>query len=328
MTDDRSSIDPARDPTTPMTIVGVDVGGTKISAARVSFPDGTIHGRRRWPTFANRGSDAVLTDIWNAVEGLALEARAEGIVIRAIGIGLCELVSPSGTILSNHIIDWRNAPVRERLARLAPVTLEADVRAAALAEYHYGAGRDRRQFVYLTVGTGISSCLMLEGRPYTGTRGATGTIASSPFLWRCETCRRLDSRTLEELASGPGLLARYRARHPQSVHRAEDVLAAAARGEGDAVEIVESGGAALGIAGAWLVNTLDPEALVVGGGLGLAGGLYWNAFVESVRRHIWSETQADVPIVPGGCDLDAGVLGAATAAWLAMSRNAAGIALE
>ncbi|MCC6233311.1 MAG: ROK family protein [Verrucomicrobiales bacterium] len=307
------------DPTAPVSILGVDVGGTKVSAARVSFPEGVIHGRRRWPTFAHRGGEAVLTDVAKALEGLAAEARAEGAVIRGLGIGICELVGPTGHVLSGHTVDWRGLAIAERLHGLAPVTLEADVRAAAVAESLFGAGRGLRQFVYLTVGTGISSCLVLDGRPYLGARGATGTIASSPFLWRCETCRRLDTRSLEELASGPGILTRYRARHPQSAHRAEDVLAAAARGEAEAVEVVESAGAALGIAGAWLINTLDPEALVVGGGLGLAGGLYWDAFVHSARRHIWSEIQAEIPILPGGCDLDSGVLGAAAIAWQRLS---------
>ena len=79
-----------------------------------------------------------------------------------------------------------------------------------------------------------------------------------------------------------------------------------------AVEVVQSAGRALSSVG-FLINVLDPMVLVVGGGLGLAGGIYWQSFVESTRRHIWSEETRNLPILPAALGVDADLVGAATA---------------
>jgi glucokinase len=110
---------------------------------------------------------------------------------------------------------------------------------------------------------------------------------------------------LEEVASGPALAASF------NVGRAEDVLSAAERGDPGAVRAVRDAAEALGSGVGWLVNVLDPEAIVVGGGLGLAGGLYWDALTASVRRHIWAPGTRDLPIVQAGLGADAGLIGAA-----------------
>jgi glucokinase len=202
---------------------------------------------------------------------------------------------------------------------LAPVTLEADVRAAARAEALFGAGKPFRIFLYLTIGTGISSCLMIDGEPYTGARGATGTMASSPLGVMCEACDHLTMRTLEDFASGPALVKRHNARRPGTASKGQDVFAAAQSGDTDALAILQSAGAALGVAAGQLVNVLDPEAIIVGGGLGLSEGPYWEAFVVTTRRHIWSEVNRDLPILHAASGSLVGVIGAAAAAWIAAS---------
>jgi glucokinase len=82
-----------------------------------------------------------------------------------------------------------------------------------------------------------------------------------------------------------------------------------------AEEVVISAGAALGNTAGFLVNVLDPEAVIVGGGLGLAGGLYWKTFVESTRKHIWSHVSRDIPILTAALGPDAGFIGAAATMW-------------
>src|SRR5882672_609134 len=199
---------------TTFTALGIDVGGTKIAAGIVSFPEGRVGVRQVIPTAPARGGAAVLDDVVRLAEELITEAGSSHPHITGLGIGLCELVDPKGHILSAHCVQWQDQPVRERLARIAPVTLEADVRAAALAEAHFGAGKPFRIFLYVTVGTGIASCLMLNGRPYVGARGVTGTMASSPLSVPCEQCGHTSRRTLEELAAGPALVARLSQRKP------------------------------------------------------------------------------------------------------------------
>jgi glucokinase len=290
--------------------LGVDVGGTKIAAGIVTFPDGKIHTQRTIPTRPERGGEAVLTDIVEVAEQL----RGDGLAIQVVGIGLCELVGPAGQILSKNCISWHEGRVRERLQHLGPVYIEADVRAAARAEALFGAGKPYRVFLYITIGTGISSCLMIDGVPYLGSRGATGTMASSPLSVPCESCGQIGGHTLEEIASGTGLVQRLNRRRPGTAVKAEDVLAAAAT-DAEAVKIVESAGRAVASTVGLLINVLDPEAVIIGGGLGLSEGLYWQSFTSSIRQHIWSEVHRDVPVLRASTGAAAGVIGAAASAW-------------
>jgi glucokinase len=119
--------------------------------------------------------------------------------------------------------------------------------------------------------------------------------------------------TLEEIASGPALVARYLQRGPGWAETGQAVLAAAAAGNPEAADVVRSAGEALASSVGLLVNVLDPEAVVVGGGLGLSEGLYWESFLGSTRRHIWSELHRNLPIVRAATGADAGLIGAAAA---------------
>lgn len=283
--------------------VGLDVGGTKIAGGLVRFPDGVVVERRRIATGADRGPDVILADAVELARELSRCVPTGG-RFAGVGLGVPELVDLTGRVTSAHTIDWRGVPFTERFADVGPVWVESDVRAAALAEARFGAGRPYLIIVYVTVGTGISSTLVVDGTPYAGARGNALILASSPTSVLCPECGGWVRTVLEEFASGPALANRYRA------ERAEDVLAAA---EQDPVarQVVRDAGEALGSGVGMLVNVLDPDAVIVGGGLGLAGGLYWGAFVESARRHIWADATRELPIVAAQLGADAGVIGAA-----------------
>jgi len=288
--------------------VGLDVGGTKIAGGLIRFPAGEVVVRRRVATHAGRDAAAVLAD---AVE-MARELTAAvppGVYFAGVGLGVPELVDLDGRLASGATIDWRGIPLAGRFVGVGPVWVDADVRAAALAEARFGAGRPYRLFVYVSVGTGISHTLVHAGRPFAGARGNALVLASAPTSVRCPACGSWARPVLEEVAAGPALAAALK------VDSAEDVLAAADRGDHHAIRIVRDAAEALGSGIGFLVNVLDPEAVVVGGGLGLAGGLYWNVLVNSVRRHIWAESTRDLPIVQAGLGSDAGVIGAATNAF-------------
>jgi glucokinase len=294
----------------PFCALGVDVGGTKTAAGLVTFPHAKVVARRVIPTQPSQGGERVLEEVLHLAEDLASKARAQQLTVQGVGVGVCELVDRSGKIVSAHSLGWRTLPVRERLGGIAPTTIEADVRAAALGESLFGSGKPFHIFVYVTVGTGISSCLMIDGAPFLGARGATGTIASSPL----PSTGDAPMPSLEQLASGPALVARFN----QAGGRAQcgqDVLAAAASGDARATAVVGSAGEALGAAIGWWVNGLDPEAIVIGGGLGLSEGLYAETTIASARRHIWSELNRDLPILQAALGSDAGLIGAAAAAW-------------
>jgi glucokinase len=313
--------------------IGVDVGGTKIAAGLVQFPEGTILSQRTVPARPQRGGYAVLTDAVDAAVSLLAEAAAQGLQVVGIGVDICELVDPRGCVTSGHTVAWDGLPVREAFAQLAPsgrpvaVAVEADVRAHALAEAHLGAGRGRPTFVFVTVGTGISSCFVQHGVPFAGTHGNALVLASSPYTTTCTACGATLRPVLEEIASGPGLVALYNQRRAQAsptvtsdspvsacASRAEDVLQAATAGDEAALSAIHTAAGALGVSIGWLVNVLDPAAIVIGGGLGSASGTYWDQMVASAREHIWSDASRSVPIVPAALGPAAGLIGAALAA--------------
>ena len=296
--------------------IGLDVGGTKIAAGLVAHPSGSVLSRRTIPTLPQRGGKAVLCDTLALAEGMMEEAGKRNLDLLGIGVGVPELVDPEGNITSSHSLDWQGMSVQREFFRLAPAIVESDVRAGALAEAMYGAGRGYRLFVYVTVGTGISSTLVQDGLPFAGARGNALIMASSPFTTECSSCGTVLNPVLEAYASGPALVARYSCCASREAERGEDVTAAAEAGDETAIKVVTSAGEALGNSVAFLVNVMDPEAVVVGGGLGSAGGLYWDSFVASTRAHIWAENSRALPIVPAAMGADSGMIGAAATVFL------------
>lgn len=294
-------------------IIGIDVGGTKIAAGLVEFPPMNATGRRVIRTEAHRGGDAVLDDVVQLATELSKESALTGSPVTAIGIGICELVDRAGQLASANCIQWLDQPVRECLSAIAPVVFEADVRAAALAEATLGEGRAFETFLYVTIGTGISCCLMIQGQPYLGARGFTGTMASSPLTHHCEQCGEVDERTLEEIAAGPALLSRFNAIHGNA-STSEEVVKAAASGHPIAAQVIRSASESLGAQIGMLVNVLDPEAVILGGGIGVSDGFYQSQLTGSIRRHIWSQRQRELPVLRAKTGADAGWIGAALAA--------------
>ena len=292
-------------------VLGIDVGGTEIAAGVVDPATGAIVRRETIPTEPTRGGPAVLADTLELARRL-IEAAGRRVI--RIGIGVPQLVDNAGRVRSAYNFDWTDLPVRERLSTLAPATIESDVRAAARAEARFGAGKGRRVFAYVTIGTGISYCLVIDGRPHAGANGFAIHFASSALQVPCDACGHVNFPVLEEIASGPALCAAFVRRTGRSVGGAVDVLAAAASGDAVASDLLTAAARQLGPLVALVVNMLDPEAIVLGGGLGLAAGVYREELIASTRAHIWADSCRDLPILPASLGVDAGLIGAALAA--------------
>jgi glucokinase len=303
--------------TTPFTALGIDVGGTKIAFGVVRFPAGELLEERIIATRPGRPALEVLENVVTVANELGSGVRKTHDVISGVGVGLCELVGLQGQILSHNLLDWNERQLESALEHLAPVTIEADVRAAARAEAIFGAGRQFRILLYVTVGTGIACSLVIDTVPYFGARGATGTMASSPLTWACASCGHINRRTLEQIASGPGVVERANQEQPGKFFTGQQVFAAAEAGDTSADEVIQTAGRALESTVALMVNVLDPEAVIIGGGLGLSEGPFWSSFIQSTREHIWSDAHRDLPILRAATGSRAGMIGAALAAWKA-----------
>ncbi len=254
-------------------LLGVDVGATKLAAARVDTSDGRVLSSLRRATAPERGADAVLADV------RALTAELGG---GAAGLAICEVVDPAGRVRSAETVDWRDADLAATFA-----VVESDVRAAAVAEARFGAGRGATDFLYVSVGSGVSHCLVVDGRPRAGAHGSA-ICTGAPLV---------------EQWSGGLALAR----------RSGHASAEAALADPAAEAVVADGAARLGLALAALVNALDPGAVVIGGGLGLHDG--YRARVEAaLRAAVYDPAARDVPLLRAGLGADAAVIGAALAA--------------
>ncbi len=293
--------------------IGIDVGGTKVVAALIECQRGVVRQRHAFATRAERPGAAVLADVVALAQQLVAESPDGGRT--PIGIGVAELVGPDGTITSGHTIAWNGLRLAQAFGHSAPVVVESDVRAHARAEAALGAGHGYKSFVFVTIGTGISNCLVQDGEPWRGAQGNALVLATGVQTFYHAEMSAPTRFDLEGFASGAGLAARYALASGQPVARAEVVLAAAEAGDKQATQIVASAATALGSALGWLVNVLDPHAIVVGGGLGSAPGRYWEVLLAATRAHIWATGSRDLPIVQAALGADAGVIGAALSAF-------------
>lgn len=283
---------------------GVDIGGTKIAAALVDATGATVT-YETMPSNVGAGAAAVLDSADRLIDGLARTASDRGLSLCAIGVGVPELVDTNGRVASSAVIpSLGDDDLVRRWKRTGSLVIESDVRAAALAEAQLGAGRGCSSFAYISVGTGISYCLVIDGLPWTGSRGGAILLGSSVMA-------EFDSGpwVLEEIASGTALLNRYRAAGGQ-LRDVADVLSACAT-DSTAATAVQEGAHALGIGIASVVNLLDPAVVVVGGGLGSADGPYWDGALQSARAHVYWACARDVPIVHAQLGASAGAIGAA-----------------
>lgn len=263
--------------------IGLDVGGSKLAACLLDVERGTVVNSTKVATDPWRGGEAVLEACVELIDRIMTGCDvADG--RPPLGIGVCELVDRAGRITSAASIDWRHIDLKRAFSAHPTMVVESDVRAAAVGEARLGAGQGCSEFVYLNVGTGISFALVLNGSPYPGARGNALILGAPP---------------VEGYSSGAALA------ELGGVGRAEEVFASLT-----AADIVQRAGDQLGRAMAWLVNALDPEMIIIGGGLGMRAD-YRAAVTTAMRQHIEAEASRNVDVVPAALGADAGAIGAA-----------------
>ncbi len=285
--------------------LGVDVGGTKVRAALVD-ETGAILTSLESPTGTSGGADPGMRISHATAHGIAEDAAANGLTIAGVGVGVPEYVRDNA-LHSDLVLAWTTQPA-DLFADIAPVTVESDVRCGALAEARLGAGRGCASMLYVSVGTGISCALVLDGAVWAGHRGEAIALGELPID------RGLDAGglvTVEQFASGSAFGRRYERLTGQSVDGAREVLARAQGQDARARAIATSAAQALGSAIAWAVDIVDPQVVVLGGGLGSSGG-WWH---DQVRASALALSRPHAPeIVAAALGSDSGVIGAALAA--------------
>lgn len=304
----------------PLTI-GVDVGGTKTAALRVSG-DGEILDRSTLPTEADDPAASL------AAVGDAIENVMDGSVT-AIGVGAAGLVDArSGTIVFSPNFAWRHVPIGARLSERfgLPVTVDNDATAGAWAEAGLGASRGADESLFVAVGTGIGGGIVTGGRLLRGAHGFAGEIGHVIVEPGGPACGCGNRGCWEQVASGqalerdgvlaiaedPGSAFAELAGGDAAKVTGELVAAAARDGDPAATRIVREVGRRLGEGIAGLVNVLDPALVVVGGGVAEIGDQVLDPLREAYHASVEGRRdRPDVPIVPAALGNDASAIGAA-----------------
>jgi glucokinase len=296
-------------------VIAMDVGGSAIKGALID-----VHGRTtavvRRPTERVQGPDAVVERIL----ATAVELRDQlGEGARAAGVAVPGFVDQiAGVARSASNIGWHEVPLRAMLEeRLGiPVVLGHDGRAGGLAEGLLGGARGFRDYFFLSIGTGIGGAMVLGGRSYQGRDGFAGEIGHVVVRPDGPRCRCGARGCLEAIASAGAIADRYATVTGDPAATAELVVERAYAGDADAEAIWRDAVEALAAALAAYTVLLAPEAIVIGGGLALAGDALFSPLARSLARKL---TLRPAPqLVAAELGDEAGCLGAGLSAWLAL----------
>lgn len=287
--------------------LGIDVGGTKVAGGIVETSTGAIRHAVVRATPLAEGGAAVLDCVESVAHELAQEAARRGLPLAGIGVGVPELVDNAGRVTTNWNFDWLALDPAAVLARFGAVTIESDVRAGAYAEMRFGRGRDFASFAYVSIGSGMSYSLCEGGQVRRGARGYAIHFASNELVVSPEGVPAAGPFLLEGFASGFGMAETLR-RRTGLVVDARAIVEGRAGAEGD--RLLEEATTATASYLGQIVNMLDPQAVVLAGGLGTAP-----AYADRVRARIpgfiFAPDVRDLPIVTSALGTSAGVIGAA-----------------
>lgn len=292
-------------------IIGIDIGGTK-TAIGVVDNQGQIKQRKTIPTDLTVSPDTMLERIGDAVE--ALERPIGDVQIKGIGIGAPGPLDPDqGRMLGPpNLPTWHNLDVssyfHERFQW--PVELQNDAVAALFAERWTGAAKGCEDVVYLTISTGIGSGIISGGRlikGVSGNAGEVGHIVIDPSFGECVCGQK---GCFEYIASGTGI-SNHGSRALGETLSAEEIFSLARSGNQEAAAFLDKIYAVMGAGCVTLVNSFDPERIVIGGGVSKAGGDMFEAIQSYVSRYALNERGRAVSIVPASHGTDAGLIGAA-----------------
>jgi glucokinase len=310
-------------------MVGIDMGGTRLRALVVNA-ENEILGMQKAPTNPKQKPDRLVADLAVLVEAAVRSAGLELPDVRAVSIGVPGAVDPlSGVVHHAPNLGWKKVPLGAKLEALlkAPVFVENDVNVGVMGEYSLGAGQGAKELVGIFVGTGIGGGIVMGGRLYQGARGAAGEVGHIVVEINGPRCGCGNRGCAEALASRTAMERDVRAairKGEKSVvlklmkergreRMTSSIIQRALKAHDPVMEkVIERARFCLGILVANVVNMLDPEYVIIGGGIAARLGKDYvtpireTAYQYFLRRH----DAGRVKIVPGALGDDAGPLGA------------------
>jgi glucokinase len=324
----------------PRTLLGIDIGGTKVAAA-VATDDGSVRSFGRIPTLVEQGPDATIGRIVELARSVLAEAGVTVDDLAGVGVGCGGPLDPVAGVIHDPpgLAGWHAIPLVARLEAAfgIPVHLDNDANAAALGEHRFGAGRGCTDVLYVTVSTGVGGGAVLGGRLHQGANASAAEIGHTSVDIHGRRCTCGRRGCLEAYASGTAIAARAREGllsgrsssladvpgAPAAI-RAEHVAFHAAAGDALAGEVWDEAIEVLGEGIANAINTFDPQVVVLGGGVTNAG----EQLIGPVRRiataGAFHPPGASVEVVLAALGERVGVLGAVAVALAAIDGPAGG----
>jgi len=232
--------------------------------------------------------------------------------IVGLGIGVSGLISNSGEITFSPILSWKEFPIRDELeSKLSlPVTVDNDVNSLALAESWLGAGKEYEDILCITVGEGVGAGLMIDGGLYRGSLGGAGEIGHITLDPDGPLCRCGERGCLEALASDY-YLEQEMERRGLTPSTTENLARLAGEGDKEALDVFKKMGYHLGLGIKNLVNTLNPEAVVLGGERTSEADYFMAEMEEEVLNHSFPQEARELKIVRAELGKEGWLIGAA-----------------
>jgi glucokinase len=315
--------------------IGVDVGGTKVAAGVIDAVGG-IQTQSRKPMVANGAAEAGLASVTAAIDSLtAMNGNGRG---KLLGIGICSpgpLDPASGVVINPpNLPCWRNYPLAAEVGKIynVPVRVDNDGNAAALAETLWGAGRGYNKVFYTGIGTGIGTGIVLDGKIYHGHTGAAGEGGHNSIDYRGPRCACGKPGCIETYASGPSIARRARAKllaesgvksvmvelaggNVESVTTSM-VGQAFAAGDVAAKEILIETVDLLALWFSNIVDLLDPDVLIIGGGVAGMLAPFFGEIKERLAGLSLNPNARAIPLLPACYGEDSGIAGGAALSTL------------
>jgi glucokinase len=322
----------ARRPVSPeRLLIGVDIGGTKVAAGLVSAATGEIRAQVRTPMVASGTAQDGLASAKTAIDSLLKNTGTDLRDVRGIGVCAPGPLDPTAGVIVNppNVPCWRNFPLSAEMSKLyrVAVKLDNDANAAGLAETIWRAGRGYKNVFYVTIGTGIGTGIVLDGKILHGRTGAAGEGGHVSIDYRGPRCACGKHGCIETLAAGPAIGKAARARLAEKSDESsvlleltggkidavtsETVGQAFAKGDRVAREVLEQTVEYLSY---WLGNVIDllePDVVIVGGGVSLMLRPFFAGLRTKLPGYCENQRADETPIVASHYGEHAGIAGGA-----------------
>ena len=314
-------------------VIGIDIGGTKVATGLVT-EEGRLFQKVVLPTLSKKGIDVSLGQVYRSVEEVMKIAGVSKSDI--IGIGACAPgpLDPIKGIVHNppNLQGWKEVPLAALLRKRFKVRtkVENDANAAGMAEVIWGAAKGYKHVFYVTVSTGIGTAIIINGKIYHGKNGMAGEggHATINFDDKKSRCNCGGTGCIEALASGPYTVKRLVDRLKKNPKTKTNILDmvdgviedismvtignAAAEGDSLAIDTIEEQGRLIGIWLGSMINLLDPEIVVIGGGVSLVGKVLFKPIRKAAMEHTINIFASKTPIVQAKLKRNVGIYGAAS----------------